>query len=310
MGLPISNYFPHPFKQTYMSALLISEFRRRFAENGMTQDLITDFRQDVMEFYETKGRHDMEWRHTTAPYHIVVSEIMLQQTQVPRVARIYPAFIQKFPDFSSLAAAPQTELLAAWQGMGYNRRALSLQKLAAAVIRDYGGVLPDDPVLLKTLPGLGPATASSIAAFAFNQPVVFIETNIRRIFIHYFFPDNAVVDDRELYPLVEACLLPGNSREWYWALMDLGTALKTAVPNPNRRSRQYVRQSSFAGSDRQIRGALLKQLLALGKADARTLAGLTGADETRVAGILQDMTSEGFFVREPDATYTIQKQQP
>ena len=293
-----------------MSALLISEFRRRFAENGMTQDLITDFRQDVMEFYETKGRHDMEWRHTTDPYHIVVSEIMLQQTQVPRVARIYPAFIRKFPDFPSLAAAPQTELLAAWQGMGYNRRALSLRKPAETVIRHHGGILPENPDLLKTLPGLGPATASSIAAFAFNLPVVFIETNVRRVFIHSFFPDNAVVDDRDLYPLVEACLLPDNSREWYWALMDLGTALKTAIPNPNRRSRQYVRQSSFAGSDRQIRGALLKQLLVLGKADTRTLADLIGTDETRITEILQDMTNEGFFVREPDASYTIQKREP
>lgn len=288
-----------------MSPRLVSEFRSRFSASGMTGDLVRDFQNEVMEFYETKGRHDMEWRHNFDPYRIVVSEVMLQQTQVPRVAVIYPQFIEKFPDFAALAAASQTELLAAWQGMGYNRRALNLQKLAVRIIEEFDGVLPKEPEVLATLPGIGHATSCSIAAFAFNRQVVFIETNIRRVFIHYFFSDTAVVDDRDLLPLVKACLLPGRSREWYWALMDLGTALKTSVPNPNRRSRQYVKQSVFAGSDRQIRGALLRLLLAGSSEQAESLAKAVGASPERVAGILDEMCHEGFFVQEESGEYRV-----
>ncbi|MDE2522704.1 MAG: A/G-specific adenine glycosylase [Methanocorpusculum sp.] len=288
-----------------MSPRLISEFRSRFAASGMTGDLVRDFQNEVMEFYDTKGRHDMEWRLRFDPYRIVVSEVMLQQTQVPRVAVMYPQFIEKFPDFAALAAAPQTELLAAWQGMGYNRRALNLQKLAVRVLEEFGGVLPEEPEVLAALPGIGPATSCSIAAFAFNRPVVFIETNIRRVFIHYFFSDTAVVDDRDLLPLVEACLLPDRAREWYWALMDLGTALKTSVPNPNRRSRQYVKQAAFEGSDRQVRGALLRLLLAGDAGDSGSLAKAVGASPERVAGILDEMCREGFFVQEESGTYRV-----
>ncbi|MDR3101787.1 MAG: A/G-specific adenine glycosylase [Methanocalculaceae archaeon] len=288
-----------------MCARFISEYRQRFAASGMTPDLICDFQEEVMEFYETKGRHDMEWRHTTDPYRIVVSEVMLQQTQVPRVAVLYPPFIEKFPDFPSLAAAPHTELLAAWQGMGYNRRALNLQKLALRIICEFDGVLPEDPEVLALLPGIGPATSCSIAAFAFNHPVIFIETNIRRIFIHYFFSDTAVVDDRELRPLVASCLLPAKAREWYWALMDLGTALKSSVPNPNHRSRQYAKQSAFEGSDRQIRGVLLRSLLVHETGNAKDLARKIGAESDRIEGILEEMCHEGFFVMEENGEYRI-----
>jgi A/G-specific adenine glycosylase len=289
-----------------MPPLLVSEFRRRFSRDGLTPPLITDFQNEVMEFYHTKGRHDQVWRQQTDPYTIAVSEIMLQQTQVPRVAELFPSFVAKFPDFQTLAGASQAELLSAWQGLGYNRRALSLQKLAKQVSDNFGGRLPEDPEILVTLPGLGPATSSSIAAFAFNRQVVFIETNIRRVFIHYFFADDAVVSDKELFPLIEACLLPGNAREWYWALMDLGTALKTAVPNPNRRSRQYVKQTKFEGSDREIRGKILRELLS-GKADAATLAGKTCGDAERVKRILAGMESEGFFVKEENGLYAVRK---
>ncbi len=288
-----------------MCARLVSEFRRRFADTGMTPDLIRDFCDEVMEFYETKGRHDMEWRLRFDPYRIVVSEVMLQQTQVPRVAGMYPKFIEKFPDFAALAAAPQAELLAAWQGMGYNSRALRLQKLARQVVEEYSGVLPQEPEVLAQLPGIGPATSCSIAAFAFNRPVVFIETNIRRVFIHYFFADDAVVDDRDLLPLVAACLLPDRSREWYWALMDLGTALKSSVPNPNRRSRQYVKQSVFEGSDRQVRGAVLRALLADDAKTAEEVARTIGKSPERVRRILEEMCDEGFFVREEGGGYRV-----
>jgi A/G-specific adenine glycosylase len=178
----------------------------------------------------------MLWRHSDDPYRILVSEIMLQQTQVERVAVKYPTFIAAFPDAATLARAPQSAVIAAWQGMGYNRRAIALKKCAEKITDEYGGTVPRDPDVLATFPGIGPATASSICAFAFNLPVVFIETNIRRVFIHSFFPDKEIVTDQEILPLVERALDREQPRVWYWALMDLGTELKKQMPNPNRKS--------------------------------------------------------------------------
>lgn len=285
--------------------MLVSGLRTRFREEGITPSLVLDFQQHVMEFYAAKGRHDMEWRHTNDPYKILVSEVMLQQTQVPRVAVIYPKFIEKFPDIFALAKAEQADLLAAWQGMGYNRRALNLQKLARVIADEYGGKIPEDPLILRTLPGIGPATSCSIAAFAFNRPVVFIETNIRRVFIHYFFDDDRIVDDSELLPLISA-MLPENSREWYWALMDLGTALKASVKNPNQRSKHYTKQKTFEGSDRKIRGEVLKKMLVQKTGTPEIFAKEMNEDSERVRRIMGAMTDEGFFVREEGETYRLQ----
>jgi A/G-specific adenine glycosylase len=284
--------------------MLVTDLRTRFREEGITPSLVEDFQRHVIEFYAAKGRHDMEWRHTSDPYKIVVSEIMLQQTQVPRVAVIFPKFIEEFPDFAALAKAEQTDVLAAWQGMGYNRRALNLQKLAGVIVNEYGGTVPEDPLVMKTLPGIGPATSCSIAAFAFNRPVVFIETNIRRVFIHYFFEDDQIVDDSELLPLV-AAMLPENAREWYWALMDLGTALKASVQNPNQRSRHYTKQKTFEGSDRQIRGSVLKKMLERKTGDPEMFAKEMNEDPARVRVIMEKMTGEGFFVRESETRYRL-----
>jgi A/G-specific adenine glycosylase len=284
--------------------MLVSDLRTRYREEGITPSLAADFQQHVTAFYEAKGRHDMEWRHTTDPYKIVVSEVMLQQTQVPRVAVIYPKFIERFPDFAALAAAEQADLLAAWQGMGYNRRALNLQKLAGVIVNEYNGTVPQDPAVLATLPGIGPATSCSIAAFAFNRPVVFIETNIRRVFIHYFFDDDKIVDDSELLPLV-AAMLPENSREWYWALMDLGTALKSSVKNPNQRSRNYTKQKTFEGSDRKIRGSVLKKMLEQKRGSPDVFAKEMNEEPARVRGIMEKMAGEGFFVRESETVYRV-----
>lgn len=284
--------------------MLVSDLRTRYREEGITPSLAADFQQHVTAFYEAKGRHDMEWRHTTDPYKIVVSEVMLQQTQVPRVAVIYPKFIERFPDFAALAAAEQADLLAAWQGMGYNRRALNLQKLAGVIVNEYNGTVPQDPAVLATLPGIGPATSCSIAAFAFNRPVVFIETNIRRVFIHYFFDDDKIVDDSELLPLV-AAMLPENSREWYWALMDLGTALKSSVKNPNQRSRHYTKQKTFEGSDRKIRGSVLKKMLEQKRGSPDVFAKEMNEEPARVRGIMEKMAGEGFFVRESETVYRV-----
>ena len=257
---------------------------------------ILAFRQMVLSHYEQYGR-DMAWRNTTDPYQILVSEIMLQQTQVERVNSKFPEFIRAFPDFAALAAAPLGNVLTVWQGMGYNRRAIALQKCAIRVMTEYNGILPPDVDILATFPGIGRATASSIAAFAFNMPVVFIETNIRRVFIHFFFSGTDRVSDRDILPLVKKALLRKNPRVWYWALMDLGSALKKTVPNPNRRSVHYTRQSAFDGSDRKIRGALLKIVLKDHFLEEEEIIARVPEDRQRTKRILCDLEEEGFIQR-------------
>jgi A/G-specific adenine glycosylase len=222
---------------------------------------------------------------------------MLQQTQVERVAVKYPAFIAAFPDFPALAGAPLSDILAVWQGMGYNRRAISLQKCARRVVEEYDGALPQDPEILATFPGIGRATAASICAFAFNMPVVFIETNIRRVFIHYFFGDRGQVDDSEILPIARQALLEDDPRSWYNALMDLGTMLKKAGKNPNRRSRQYTKQTAFEGSDRKIRGRILRLLLEEKHMTEKAIAEKCPEDPARVFRILRDLETEGFVTR-------------
>jgi len=260
---------------------------------------IPAFRQMVLSHYDQYGR-DMAWRNTTDPYQILVSEIMLQQTQVERVTVKFPEFIRAFPDFASLASASLAHVLSAWQGLGYNRRAIALQKCAIRVMNEYDGVLPADVDILATFPGIGRATASSIAAFAFNMPVVFIETNIRRVFIHFFFTDTDTVSDADIHPLVEQALFHENPRVWYWALMDLGSALKKTVPNPNRRSVHYTKQSPFEGSDRNIRGIIVRMLLAEPGLREKKFLGIRSDDPARIKKILSALESEGFILRQND----------
>lgn len=218
-----------------------------------------DFVAHIREFYRDFGRA-MPWRETRDPYAIFVSEIMLQQTQVPRVMEKYPPFLERFPDFETLAAARLGDIYALWQGLGYNRRAKFLHQAAQRIVGEHQGRVPESRAELEALPGVGPNTAGSLLAFCHNRALPFIETNIRRVFIYFFFPDAEEVHDRDLLPLVEATLDRENPREWYWALMDYGTMLKSWVTNPNRRSRQYVRQSPFENSNRQIRGRILRVL--------------------------------------------------
>lgn len=224
------------------------------------------FVTNVVNYFKAHGR-SMPWRTDTKPYRIFVSEIMLQQTQVSRVMKKFPEFLNAFPDFEQLAKSSLLSVLRVWQGMGYNRRGKYLHEAAKIVMNKYGGVLPDNPIILDTLPGIGEATAGSIACFAFNKPTVFIETNIRRVFIYHFFTDQTDVSDKDILPLLQQCLdLVGKMDdvsycEWYWALMDYGTYLVANTENPNKRSRHYVAQSKFEGSDRQIRGVLLKRYI-------------------------------------------------
>ncbi len=257
---------------------------------------IDKFKQTIYQYY-ADHRREMPWRVSRDPYHILVSEIMLQQTQVGRVLTKYEQFTLTFPDFDSVNKAPLQEILKVWQGLGYNRRAIALHKICRLVVTEYCGVLPNSVETLQRFPGIGPATAGAICAFAFNQPTVFIETNIRRVFIHFFFPNKNGVKDKEILPLVEGTLDTRSPRTWYHALMDYGAMLKNEEHNPNRRSAHYNRQPPFRGSNREIRGLILRTLIEHPSVAEGELLRAVGKSPERVRPIITQLTKEGFIVR-------------
>ena len=282
-----------------------------------------------VEFVAKKGRElyrDLPWRRTYDPYAIWISEVMLQQTQVSRVDGRWQRWLERFPTVDALAAAAPSDVLEEWQGLGYNRRALSVHR-AAQAISEAGGVFPQDPKELVKLPGIGPATAAGIRAFAFNLHGVYLETNVRTVFLHELYPQAEGVPDSELVPLVEltcpasvtnaadtAVDTAANAdetelkpRSWYYALLDYGAYLKKTIPNPSRRSKSHVKQSRFEGSHRQKRAELLRVLLAHkdeGGAEFETLhqelcqievnAGRETLDEQVTLGLLEELAKEGF----------------
>ncbi len=264
-------------------------------DRSLPPPVVQRFQQLVLTYYREHGR-SFPWREATDPYGVVVSEVMLQQTQAHRVVAKYAEFLNTFPTFKALAAAPLRDVLAVWSGLGYNRRAVGLKALAQQVVSEYQGRLPDTPDRLVSLPMIGKATAASICAFAFDSPVVFIETNIRRVYIHSFFHDAQTVHDREIQPLVAQTLYRESPRTWYNALMDLGTALSSRVANPNRRSTHYTQQSPFQGSLRQIRGEILRRLSRHGELEMVELARDLPFDADRVQQAVEQLRREGFLV--------------
>lgn len=254
------------------------------------------FQKKVWDFYKKHGRHNLPWRKTTAPYKILVSEVMLQQTQVDRVIPKYKAFLKAFPTARKLSLATNAEVLKLWSGLGYNRRALFLKRTAEQVVNEYKGKFPKTVEELEKLPGVGPYTARAIATFAYNEPHVFIETNIRTVFLHEFFSRSKKVSDAKLIPFIEQVVSKNKAREWGWALMDYGAHLKKTVPNPSRKSAHHVRQSPFEGSVRQIRGALLRTLVQEGSLLKTQLLRLYAEnDAARAEEALKSLVGEGFI---------------
>ncbi len=266
---------------------------------------INQFIRTIKEFYQKEGRR-FSWRepeHTSDPYKVVVSEIMLQQTQTSRVVPKYLQFIHELPDFQSLAQVSTETLLSLWRGMGYNRRAFALKNIALKVMEEYEGHLPREVSTLEQFPMVGKATARSIAAFAFNEPVVFLETNIRRVFLHFFFQNENRVDDREILPLIEETLDKDNPREWYYALTDYGVMLKSVRPDPNTRSKHYKKQAPFKGSRREVRGKILAHLAGNKELTYHTLTALYGFPEERITAAAESLEKEGLIVRENNSLY-------
>ena len=221
---------------------------------------IADFQRMILEWGHD-NRRDMPWRDTRDPYKILVSEVMLQQTQVSRVLSIYEKFLREFPTLEALASSSQATLLRTWQGLGYWNRALRLRDAARMVVNEFGGLFPQDPATLKTLPGVGPYTAGAVACFAFGSAEPFLDTNIRRVYLFFFFPDEDDVPDSRIMEIARQAVWNDDPREWAYALFDYG-ATELRDKQINRRSRHYSQQSAFEGSFRSFRTLALHHVLA------------------------------------------------
>lgn len=260
---------------------------------------------ELKRYYAKEGRGHLPWRKTRDPYKVLVSEVMLQQTQVERVIPKYKEFLRAFPSVKALAKAPFSQVLFHWNGLGYNRRAKFLHDAAKAVVREYGGILPKEPEVMEKLPGIGHYTARAVAAFAHNAPHVFLETNIRTVFLHHYFPEKTGVSDQELLSLVEGDLKRSKMepREFYAALMDYGSFLKRSGVRINHKSKHYAKQPPFAGSARQLRGIILRELLK-GPQDAQALHVSSGCAQGDVTHELERLAKEG-LIRKKGGAYVL-----
>lgn len=250
---------------------------------------IRAFKQEILKYYANNKR-DLEWRKTTDPYRILVSEVMLQQTQVSRVIPKYKEFLKKFADIGALALASKADVLTAWQGLGYNRRALFLKKACETL---YAGdpkkpQFPSTKAELVALPGIGQSTAGALLAFAFNKAEPFIETNIRAVFLYFFFKENLSVSDTTICELISETLDYTNPREWYYALYDYGVMLKAKLGKEktalHRQSKHYSKQSTFRGSNREIRSNILRLFV-----EAARAASASPLSESKIIGTIKKM---------------------
>lgn len=264
------------------------------------------FKSIVWDFYKEHGRHDLPWRKTRDPYRILVSEIMLQQTQVERVREYYKKFLKRFPTAAALARGTSAAVLTEWQGLGYNRRALLLKRAAEEIVAKHRGVFPRTYEELVALPGIGSATAGDILAFAWNKPALVLETNIREVYFHHYFSPASQakalragpcrVHDKALLPLLEKTLDKENPREWYYALMDYGSHLKKTHGNKVSRSAHYTKQSKFAGSNRELRSKILKLVLTKSHTE-KELPKLLSSSPADIKRNLLAMEKEGLLRR-------------
>lgn len=267
---------------------------------------IIRFQQTILTWYALHKRDFLPWRAQGAgkafdPYKILVSEVMLQQTQVSRVLEKFPVFLRAFPNVEALADASLGEVLAIWQGMGYNRRAKFLSQAAKAIVKEHDGIIPHDVAILKKLPGIGEYTAGAIACFVYNEPVTFFDTNIRKVFIHFFFPGKEKIADSAVRDIAQKALYAKDPRNWHYALMDYGALVLSKDSSLLMRVKQYRKQSAFKGSSRYFRAKTLRYILThqpVAKKDI--IAALTQEDiytaNVSIAGLLAQLTKEGFVL--------------
>ncbi len=263
---------------------------------ALNSEHIESFREKIFNFYRLNGR-DLPWRNTTDRYAVMISEIMLQQTQAERVIPKFEVWLQYFPDVSHLASAPLQQVLSLWSGLGYNSRAVRLQRCASIIMESFGGIVPSKPELLKTLPGIGDYTCRSIPVFADNLDTAAVDTNIRRIIIHEFrLPEN--ISAVQLQQNAEALVPPGQSRAWHNALMDYGalflTSKKTGI-------RPLTKQSRFQDSKRWYRGKLIKELIGREGMYLEEITEKYASCPWNLDEIINDLITEGLVERQRSA---------
>jgi A/G-specific adenine glycosylase len=258
----------------------------------LTPQVVSSFQAVIRDYYREHGRV-FPWRETSDPYRIIVSEFMLQQTQTSRVVEKYIEFITAFPDVFQLAKSPFREVLRVWQGLGYNRRALALHKTAGEIAERYHGRVPDDPVLLRQLPGVGEYTANAMMAIAFNKPAIVIDTNIRAVYLYFFFRETETVGKNDIVPFVEATLDRNSPREWYYGLFDYGSMLKRE--NKDLEAGKRRKQSAFRGSDREVRSNILRLLLDIEIMTEDQLLASLPSDNERVRRLVTQLYEEGLI---------------
>ena len=292
-----------------------STFKANWSGVAQSRDaFVSKVREEGLARYR-----DLPWRNIDDAYGVLVSEVMLQQTQVGRVLRYWERWMGLFPTIDALAAADTPLVLEMWQGLGYNRRALALKRACEVCAAEHAGHLPETADELVKLPGIGPATSAGIMAFAHNHPAVYLETNVRSVFLYELFPERKGVSDKELVPYIaDTCPTGGPTSEasagkwgpraWYYALLDYGAYLKSQVANPSRRSAHHTRQSKFEGSHREKRSFVLKQVLARpdGIATNEVIAALNAyerdagrdaLDAESCEALVVELATEGFFQR-------------
>lgn len=265
-----------------------------------------DFKKEIQKWSKTHSFDHLPWRQTRDPYAILVSEVMLQQTQISRVIEKYLQWMKKYPTMQSLAKAPFRDVLHLWQGLGYNRRAKYLSESAKRVVHECGGNLPEDPKQLQNLPGIGHYTAHAVACFAHGNCKPFCDTNIRRVILHFFFQKKKTVDDKEVLSKLEKIEPKNKKREWYLTLMDYGREeLGKKRDNANRRSKSYIKQSRFLGSRRYVRAAVIRFLLKHPNASRAQIEIAIRIDgfveqylqENQLADILNDLVQEKMIIK-------------
>jgi len=266
----------------------------------MTSHEVKEFRKDVLKHWKENGRHKLPWRLTKDPYKILVSEVMLQQTQVDRVVPYYRGFLKKFPTVKSLAKAELADVIRIWSGLGYNRRAKFLRDAAIVVVEKHKSKFPESYEALHELPGVGDYTARAVRVFAFSKHDVLIETNVRTAFFKHFHSGaSQTISDADLLPLVLEAAKRQDPREWHWALMDYGSHLKRSGVRLNHQSAHYTKQSPFEGSLRQFRGKLLRRLMD-GPITKDSLKKIGSKNAYYISMALQGMEQEGLVVKEKE----------
>lgn len=283
----------------------------------ISQKNIKEFQQKIFSWYKVH-KQDFPWRKTRDPYQILVSEVMLQQTQVSRVIPKFEAWLQRFPTVADLAKAPVSEVLAYWSGLGYNRRALFLKKTAVEITEKYGGKFPQDEKTLKSLPGIGEYTARAVLCFAFDKQITVVDTNVRKVILTQFInyrhceersnpvglslsdgdchaPSSLAMTSKEIKHIADLLLPSGKAYDWNQALMDYSRVMlaKEKIPVP--------KQSKFLGSRRYYRGQILKLLLQKKKISINEIGPMIkkdfmDSDNELINKILIELEAEGFVV--------------